>query len=155
MDTEMELHYEEFNAPGNDKVRVKSMRIIPIFDKADEPVTVKTPVDIEFEFWNYVDTVPINLSMHVYTPTEECVFNVGTESKILSKGVHKGTCKIPANFLNDGNFKITMMIVAEASYALYNFDKGLTLEIHEDRGATAWSGKWPGVVRPQMPFYLD
>jgi lipopolysaccharide transport system ATP-binding protein len=155
MDSELEREYEELTAPGNDKIKVKSMRIQPISNHKEEPITVKTPIDIEFEFWNYVDNVPINLSMHVYTPAEECVFNVGTESKILSKGLHKGVCKIPAHLLNDGIFKVTMMIVAESSYALYNFDKGLTLEIQENRSSSAWSGKWPGVVRPQMPFSLD
>ena len=155
MDSEMEIHYEETSAPGNEKVRVKSMRIVPYLSHENIPITVNTPLDIEFEFWNYQDIVPINLSMHVYTNTEECVFNVGTASKYLSTGLHKGICKIPPNLLNDGVFNITMMIVGDASYPIYNFDKGLSLEIHEERSASGWSGKWPGVVRPQMPFSLD
>ena len=152
---ELEQRYEETSAPGNDKVRIKSMRINPLLGQVDEPITIKTPIDIEFEFWNYKDDVPINLSMHVYTPTEECVFNVGTEVKILSKGLHRGICKIPSHLLNDGVFKITMMIVADGSHPLFNYDTGLTLEIQENRMASAWSGKWPGIVRPKMPFYFD
>ena len=155
MDSEMEIHYEESSAPGNEKVRIKSMRIVPYLNQENIPITVNTPLDIEFEFWNYQDIVSINLSMHVYTNTEECVFNVGTVSKHLSTGLHKGICKIPANLLNDGVFNITMMIVGDSSYPIYNFEKGLTLEIHEERSASGWSGKWPGVVRPQMPFSLD
>jgi lipopolysaccharide transport system ATP-binding protein len=155
MDSEMEIHYEETLAPGNEKVRVKSMRIVPYLSHENIPITVNTPLDIEFEFWNYQDIVPINLSMHVYTNTEECVFNVATASKYLSTGLHKGICKIPPNLLNDGVFNITMMIVGDASYPIYNFDKGLSLEIHEERSASGWSGKWPGLVRPQMPFSLD
>ena len=75
--------------------------------------------------------------------------------KILSKGLHRGICKIPSHLLNDGVFKITMMIVADGSHPLFNYDTGLTLEIQENRIASAWSGKWPGIVRPKMPFYFD
>src|SRR5258705_12361886 len=123
MDSEMEVYYQEASAPGNDKVRVKSMRIVPLLNIEDAHITINTPLEVEFEFWNYQDKVPVNLSMHVYTTTEECVFNVGTESKYLSIGLHKGICKIPANLMNDGVFKITMMIVGDASYPLYNFEK--------------------------------
>lgn len=152
---ELELSYDEFTGPGNNQVRVKGMKIIPKLNKNEDAVTIKTPIDIEFEFWNYEENISINLSMHVYTIAEECVFNVGTESKRLARGIHKGVCNIPANLMNDGIYKITMMIVGESSYALYNFDKGITLEINESRSSSAWNGKWPGVIRPQIPFFLD
>lgn len=152
---EMEVGFEKDNAPGNEKVRVKSMKIIPLRQRVGEPVTIKTPINVEFEFWNFTTDIPVNLSMHVYTHGEECVFNVGTESKRLPTGLHKGVCNIPSHLLNDGIYTITMMIVADASYALYNFDQGLTVEIHEDRAMSGWSGKYPGVVRPQMPFSLE
>lgn len=151
----MQVDFDTANAPGNEKVRVKSMKIVPLRQRDDEPVTIRTPIDVEFEFWNFATDISINLSMHVYTQNEECVFNVGTESKLLSAGLHKGVCKIPSYLLNDGIYTITMMLVGNSSYALYNFDEGLTLEINEERAKSGWSGKWPGIVRPQMPFSLD
>ncbi|MBJ6119784.1 ABC transporter ATP-binding protein [Pontibacter sp. BT310] len=141
-------------APGNDAVKLKRIEIVPILDLPHAPITVETPIDVEFEFWNYVDDKPINLSLHLYTMNNECVFNVGSESMYLTKGVHKGVCRIPEHLLNDGSYSISMMIVAERSYALYNFEDVVMFEVHENRAPSGWHGKRPGFVRPKLDFKL-
>lgn len=141
-------------APGNELVKMKRIEIVPKLANIDEPITVHTAIDIEFEFWNYTEDIPINLSMHLYTINGECIFNVGTESKKLSNGLHKSTCEIPANLLNDGIYSISMMIVGESSYAIYNFEEAVNFEVTENRAGSTWHGKWPGLVRPKLRFTL-
>jgi lipopolysaccharide transport system ATP-binding protein len=142
-------------APGNEFVKIKRMELVPKFLSGSSAVTVKTPVDIEFEFWNYVTDKPINLSMHVYTNDGVCVFNWGSESKLLKKGINRGICRIPEDLLNSNVYFITMMIVSDASKVLYNFEDGLLLEVNEDRMKSGWHGKWPGLVRPNLNFTLE
>ncbi|MEO6731349.1 MAG: ABC transporter ATP-binding protein [Ferruginibacter sp.] len=141
-------------APGNDLVKMKRIEIVPKLLNIDEPITVYTAIDIEFEFWNYSADTSLNLSMHLYTINGECIFNVGTESKKLSIGLHKSTCEIPANLLNDGIYSISMMIVGESSYPIYNFEDAVNFEVTENRAGSNWHGKWPGLVRPKLRFTL-
>jgi lipopolysaccharide transport system ATP-binding protein len=142
-------------APGNEFVKIKRLEAVPNFLNESNSITVNTPVNIEFEFWNYVTDKPINLSMHVYANDGVCVFNWGSESKYLTKGIQKGICRIPGSLLNSNVYIITMMIVAEASYPLFNFEEGILLEVHEDRIKSGWHGKWPGLLRPNLNFTLE
>ena len=145
---------EPTDAPGNDKVKMKRIEIMPKLADTNEPITIFTPINIEFEFWNYVEDIPINLSLHLFTIHTECVFNVGTPSLKLTRGLHKGICEIPANLLNDGIYSISMMVVGEASYSLYYFEHVVNFEVTEKREASNWHGKHPGFVRPQLNFSL-
>ena len=141
-------------APGNDKVKMKRIEVLPGLSNIDEPITIHTPIIIEFEFWNYAEGVSINLSMHLYTINGECVFNVGSPATKLSKGLHKGVCEIPGNLLNDGLYTVSMMVVGEGAYALYNFEDTVSFEVTEKRAGSNWHGKHPGFVRPQLNFTL-
>jgi lipopolysaccharide transport system ATP-binding protein len=140
------------NAPGNNIVRVKRLEVCPRIE--NEPITIHTPIDIEFEFWNNKEGARINLSMALYTINEECVFNVVTDSKVLSKGIHKGICSIPANLLNDNNYTVSMMLVENRSVPLFFYEKAVAFEVNENRTGGGWHGKWPGVVRPNLNFQL-
>ena len=141
-------------APGNDYIKMKRIEIVPRLSSPDEPITIDTALDVEFEFWNYVEDKPINLSLHLYTMNNECVFNVHTESKYLGSGLRRSVCRIPSHFLNDGYYYISMMVVAERSYPLFNFEEAVTFEVHENRAASGWHGKMPGFIRPKLDFFL-
>lgn len=145
---------EPAEAPGNDKVKMKRIEVVPKLANPNDPITIFTPIDIEFEFWNYVDDIPLNLSLHLFTIHAECIFNVGSSSVKLTKGLHKGICEIPANLLNDGIYSISMMVVGEASYSLYYFEDTVNFEVTEKREGSNWHGKHPGFVRPQLNFSL-
>jgi lipopolysaccharide transport system ATP-binding protein len=149
----MKQFYEsEAIAPGNDKIKLRRIEIIPLLANVKDPITIHTAINVEFEFWNYVEDVPINLSLHLNGLNGECIFNVGTESRKLSKGLHKGICEIPANLLNDGIFNISMMVVGEVSYALFYFQELVSFEVIENRVGSLWHGKHPGFVRPHLNF---
>jgi lipopolysaccharide transport system ATP-binding protein len=141
-------------APGNEAIKMKGIEVIPILAHIDDPITIHTPLNVIFDFWNYTKDIPINLSMHLYTINGECVFNVVTPSIKLSQGLHKGVCEIPGDLLNDGIYYVSMMVVGEASYALYNFEEMVGFEVTEKRIGSNWHGKHPGFVRPQLKFTL-
>jgi len=94
------------------------------------------------------------LSLVLNTITDECVFNVGTEVKYLKEGLHKGICHIPGNLLNDGIYKISMMIVGERSYSIFYYEDSISFEVIENRQISGWHGKWIGFVRPKLEFEL-
>jgi lipopolysaccharide transport system ATP-binding protein len=139
-------------APGNDKVRLKSIKLIPEYLHNQKHIDVRTPFKVQIEVWNMMDNVNLNLSLHLNSLTGECIFNIGTESKPFEKGIIHAECEIPADFLNDGSYSISFMVVKDTSNAIYNFEEALIFEIEDYREGTSWYGKWPGYVRPKINF---
>ena len=152
----MEQVFEDAaTAPGNESVKVKRIAACPVKANLFDPVTVETQIDIEFEFWNFEADKEVNLSLVLNTITDECVFNVATEAKFIGKGLHKGVCHIPGNLLNDGIYKVSMMIVGERSYSLFYFQDAISFEINENRETSGWHGKWIGLIRPKLEFTME
>ncbi|GGB90758.1 ABC transporter ATP-binding protein [Dyadobacter sediminis] len=151
----LEKHWDNIeSAPGNDQVRIKSFRLIPEYQDDLHHIDVRTPVSFEFEFWNLIEEANLNLSMHLYTFTGECIFNVGTQSESFAKGLVSGKCELPGNFLNDGSYVVSMMIVKDTSTVLYNMEEALVFDIEDYRENVTWYGKWPGYIRPQLNFSI-
>ena len=64
---------DKLNAPGDERVRLRSVRVIPQTDPG-EPITVHTPLQIEFTYWNYVPDATLNVSMILNSMEEICAF---------------------------------------------------------------------------------
>ncbi|NIJ53347.1 ABC transporter ATP-binding protein [Dyadobacter arcticus] len=151
----LDKHWDNIeNAPGTDQVRVKRFKIFPEYQDDLNHIDVRTPINFQFEFWNLVEGANINLSMHLYTFTGECIFNVGTQSEPFAKGLVSGVCEIPGNFLNDGSYVVSMMIVRDTSTVLYNMEEALVFDVEDYRENVTWYGKWPGYIRPQLNFSI-
>jgi len=151
----LEKHWDTVDeAPGNDQVRIKSFKLLPEYQENLSHIDVRTPMNFQFEFWNMEEGANLNLSMHLYTFTGECIFNVGTQSEPFGKGLVRGTCEIPGNFLNDGSYVVSMMIVKDTSTVLYNMEEALIFDIEDFRENVTWYGKWPGYIRPQLNFSI-
>ncbi len=135
-------------APGNDLVRIKNIEIVPDLVNESKIIDVRTSLKVNFEFWNMLDTAQLNLSIFLYNMTGECVFNIGSQAKTFSSGLVKGVLEIPGNFLNDGSYYISVMIVKDASDPIYFMEDAISFDIADFREGTNWYGKWPGAVRP-------
>lgn len=151
--TELEAVYTSpEEAPGNDKIRLKSIRIVPNYVDSQRHLDIRTSFKVKIEFWNMLDEANLNISLHLNSLTGECIFNIGTESKAFKKGIITAECDIPNNFLNDGSYSISFMVVKDTALPLFNFEEALIFEIEDYREGMAWYGKWPGYIRPKIDF---
>ena len=141
------------SAPGNTQVKIRRIEVCPLLENVSDPITVRTAINIEFEFWNYVEDASLNLSMAIYTIMEECVFVAASNVKQTGKGLLSAVCTIPADLLNDGIYQISMLVV-DNGVPVYNFVNIVGFEVNEDRDASVWHGKWPGLLRPKLEFKL-
>lgn len=135
-------------APGNELVRIKSVKLMPQFADNSDVIDVRTPLDIDFEFWNLKAGQEINLSFHLYNIKGECIMAIASASSKLEKGIAKGLLSIPGNFLNDGSYYISAMIVKNKSEIIFNLDELLNFTVEDYRENTSWFGNWVGAVRP-------
>jgi lipopolysaccharide transport system ATP-binding protein len=139
-------------APGNTLARLKSIKLVPDFIDNQKHIDVRTPFKIQIEFWNMMEGANLNISLHLNSLTGECIFNIGTLSQTFEKGIITAECEIPGNYLNDGSYSISFMVVKDTSTLIYNFEEALIFEIGDYREGTSWYGKWPGYVRPKIDF---
>ena len=140
-------------APGNEHIRLKKIELIPRLKKKDAVVDIRTPLTVKFELWNFDDAVNLMAGLHLFTLSDECIFDVPTEPEIYYKGIIKGVCEIPGNFLNDGAYYLSLIITKDTSKMLYYFEQILSFEV-EDYREVAWYGKWMGYVRPKFNFSM-
>lgn len=140
------------SAPGNKSVRLHSVKISYEGEAAGENLTVASPVEMEFEFWNFEQNALLNFSVVLYDNQEVCIFNTGSSAKVYPKGLVKGTCHIPGNFLNDGVYRVRLLIVRDKSAALIDLDNVAIFEMHDIEREGAWYGKWIGAVRPTLKW---
>jgi lipopolysaccharide transport system ATP-binding protein len=148
-----EQYFSNFSeAPGNDIVRLKSCALVPNLFEGQTYMDVRNSFTLTIEFWNTLNNQNLNISLHVYASTGECIFNISTPAINCQLGIIKAKTEIPANFMNDGNYVISFMIVKDKSIVLHNFEEIFNFEIADHRMDTTWYGKWPGYVRPNFDF---
>ena len=137
-------------APGNEKIRLHSVKIT--YEGADkgESLVVTDPLSMEFEFWNNEQGVQLNFSVVLYDNQDICIFNTASEAKIYPSGKVKGVCYLPGNLLNDGIYRVRLLIVKDQSVALIDIDNVATFEVLDIEREGAWYGKWIGAVRPKL-----
>ena len=144
---------QEWNQPGDGpgdngifarRVELKSETEL----SSGAQLTTKTPLKIEYEFWNEHPEAKLNLSVFLYSMTGECVFNLANNGQVYSKGIISSELSIPGEFLNDGSYYISLMVVQDESKPLFFFEEALQFDIQDFREDAEWLGKWPGTVRP-------
>ena len=140
------------SAPGNKDVRLHSVKISYEGEASGESLTVALPVDFEFEFWNFEQNALLNFSVVLYDNQDVCIFNTASPAKIFPNGIVKGSCHIPGNFLNDGVYRVRLLIVKDVSVALIDLDNVAIFEVHDIERKGAWYGKWIGAVRPTFKW---
>ncbi|MCY7349161.1 MAG: polysaccharide ABC transporter ATP-binding protein [Cytophagaceae bacterium] len=142
-------------APGNDQVRLKLVEVVPAYLGKQSRIDTRTPITIRFEFWNLMKQADLNLSLHFNSVTGETVFNIATPILSSRQGIVRAETQIPGNFLNDGVYTLSIMIVKDMTAPILVIPETVTLEIEDFRENVAWYGKWPGAVRPRLPFTIE
>lgn len=139
------------NAPGNERVRIHSARLRLPSANGEQAISIETPLELEFEFWNYFSDAVLNFTMHLFTVEGTYVFATCSKVGPRQRGLIREVVKIPPDFLNDGVYNVAIQVV-EDSTSLYYHPEILVFEVQDTARNGAWFGKWPGVVRPKLEW---
>jgi lipopolysaccharide transport system ATP-binding protein len=142
---------DELTAPGDERVRLRSVRVIPQADPG-EPITVHTPLQIEFTYWNYVPDATLNVSMILNTLEEVCVFVSVSDFAARPVGLVRHTVEIPGNFLNADSYYVNLWIVKDASVGILLKENAVAFEVVEGEVVGHWYGRILGAVRPKLKW---
>lgn len=143
--------WNEDSAPGDDKVRLHRVSITPLGQGADEPITVKTAIEINAAFWNYLPGAVLSFSIVLYNRAGVAIFNTGSGGQSFPVGLVRGSFVIPGDFLNDDIYTIRLLLVQDSTVLLDLHDL-VVFEVHDTERQSRWYGKWIGAVRPTFKW---
>jgi lipopolysaccharide transport system ATP-binding protein len=143
------------SAPGNQAVRIKRVELIPDYPDGGNIIDIRTALKLELEFWyEPPPSSDLIVGIHLFNLAGDCIFDVSSPRASLERGLVSGGCLIPANFLNDGSYYISIVFVSNTTFRLFYFESCLSFQVADYRENTAWYGKWIGHVRPDFKVTL-
>ena len=149
-------------APGNDKVRLHRVCVRPAEGPASGSINIRTPYVIEFDYWNLVPEARLDLSFHLYNEQGIMVFNHNTylesswHGRPRPKGLFRSACFIPGDLMNDGEYKVNLVVSSDQALAIYKHADLLAFTVLDaPEMRNAWYGRWPGAVRPNLQWRTE
>lgn len=151
--TTTEIVYENpAEAPGNDAVRLRRAAVRPLSGDESGCITVRTPLLIEFEVWNFKAGLRFNCGFNLYNEYGVHVFSTGTvDFDSHPPGLIRVACEIPGDLLNKGMHRIEFFVMLSESEIPLVCPDLLAFEVADSlilRGG--YYGEWPGAVRPKV-----
>ena len=143
-------------APGNEIIRMKSIKIAPTHASSSAYITVRTPVQLECEFWCLQDHFNININVRLHTVNGECVFDLGSPTINAAKAVLVLNSVIPGDLLNNATYFVSLAVIKNNSVPLFEFSESISFDVEDVREGMHYFGTWPGIIRPQIDssFYI-
>jgi lipopolysaccharide transport system ATP-binding protein len=150
-------------APGDDVTKLVAVRIISEGGvKGDVPIDKELVVEIEYDVFKG----GVQLMTAVYLTTASGIGVLSslnapsaclTEDEWFAKprpvGRYRSRCLLPANFLNDGPYRVTPVLVSEGMYTHVNANQAVEFVVHETGAMRKeFRATWLGVVRPRMEW---
>jgi lipopolysaccharide transport system ATP-binding protein len=149
-DVTMERVWQEpGSAPGNAIARLHSVRILYDGKNTAANITVSTALEVEMACWNFEAGAQLNFSVVLYDSHDVCIFNTLSPPQCYPAGMIHGSFGIPGDLLNNGMYRLRVLVVKDQGNALIDVDNAATFEVHDSRDVD-WYGKWTGAVRPKL-----
>lgn len=149
-------------APGNRQVRFRLIRASPPGADQNAQINLDTPIELIFEYWNLVAGAHLNLSLHLVDERGVVAFNTAPtrepnwHTRPFPKGLFRSSCIIPARLLNDGTYRVDLLVVRDQSTVVYRDEQAVVFTVRDvPEPGRAWHGDWPGVVRPELTWRTE
>ncbi|MDE2060230.1 MAG: ATP-binding cassette domain-containing protein [candidate division NC10 bacterium] len=147
-------------APGNDKIRLHRIAVVP--EGSAHLIDLTTSFRVEIEYWNLTPLTRLHIDLCLYTLEDSPVFETLSwkephwHDKPFPSGLFRSTCHIPGDLLNEGTYRIRVLFVDDCSRKLYDNHEATTFAVHEMAGRQdLWYGKFIGPVRPQLQWETE
>ena len=149
-------------APGDDLVRLRSVRVVRADGSSADYIDVREPVGIEIAFRVLSDGPPILPKLKV-SAAGRIAFNAmdidARWHEPTEPGEYVATAWIPGNFLNEGLVTVDPAICSIDSPKLYHHAsvwQAVSFHVQDpgegDSARGLFTGQWRGVVRPLLEW---
>jgi lipopolysaccharide transport system ATP-binding protein len=149
-------------APGNDKVRLCRVCVRPEDGEPSDPITMRTPIIMEFEYWNLVQGACLHLNFQLITDQGIVAFasnpidQYGWHGNPSPIGLFCSKCYIPGDLLKAGQYRLRLSIIKDDSYIVYQHEDALVFDVQDCAEVRrGWYGEMVGIVRPLLKWTTE
>jgi lipopolysaccharide transport system ATP-binding protein len=149
-------------APGNDKIRLRRVCLRPEKSEPSDPITMRTPIVIEFEFWNLVPETRLILNFQLLNEQGIVAFasnptdQTGWHGHPSPRGLFRSRCYIPGDLLKAGQYRVLLSVIKDDSYVIYKHEDALVFEVQDSAELRrGWYGEMVGIVRPLLRWTTE
>lgn len=155
------------DAPGDDTVRLRSVRVRSVDGNTCSSIDIREPVGIELQYEVLNDGELLAPGIQLYNDSGTLVFVAYDQSEPWRRrprpaGTYRSVVWIPGNFLSDCGYALSSTIVTMSpSEPIVHCleDNSVAFRVVESlEGATArgdYGGRMPGVVRPLLEWTTE
>lgn len=147
-------------APGNSRIRLHRVRVLPKDGHPTHPIDVRTPFVLEFEYWSLEPGDTPVLEVNLLNEKNILLFSVrraGGQAREgqASPGLYRDSCHVPGDILNNGWYRIGLRVYEELQ-PMFRYDDILSFQVWdapETKGDGL--GEWRGIVRPAIDWHTE
>ncbi|HLM55418.1 MAG TPA: ABC transporter ATP-binding protein [Pyrinomonadaceae bacterium] len=153
-------------APGNDKVRLRAVRIVS-GGEVTADVDIQKETRVEIEFWNLKPDSRIAVGIHLLDKMGSGVLssaNMHSANLVRDEwfdrphpvGLYRTVCTLPGNFLNEGVYYINAVLLTNVIDIEVIVNEAVSFNVHESGAMRKeYGGYWLGVVRPKLAWQSE
>jgi len=115
-------------------------------------VHIDKPLAVQYDFEVLRAGLNVSTSIHLHDKYGTCVLASGTGPRVLESGWYRHSCVFPANFLNDGRYTISILLISDITRFEVSVPEALSFVVHEAKGREGWLGEVIGCIRPHLQW---
>ncbi len=150
------------DAPGNEIARLRRVRVFDEKDNKDSAFDIRRPVFVEITYQVLQNEQILMPSFEIYNEESVCVFTSNDldktwRNKPRTKGIYTSTARIPANFLAEGNFFVSVSLATYEPLNVHFAERDAVAfliidSLDGDSARGDFGGQINGVVRPILDW---
>jgi lipopolysaccharide transport system ATP-binding protein len=150
-------------APGDDRVRMRAVRLLDEHHSPIAEVEIRQPVWLEVEYWNLTDDPLFRPSTYIHVRNTEGVFlfaswdtnNLAWRTTPRGRGLVRVRCEFPGNFFAEGGVVVSAGVTSIKPIVYHAAEDDVVAFHVVDRSSGdgvrgEWAGDFPGVLRPML-----
>jgi homopolymeric O-antigen transport system ATP-binding protein len=156
--------HDPSDAPGDERARLAAVRVVSNRGH-DGEVDISKEFAIEVDYWNLQPRGKRLVSIHLTNASDVCVLTSGNTPSVCLKpdpwfsreypvGRFRTTCHIPGNFLNDGEYRVSVFLNVRGAADNIAIVRDAVTFMVVDTGEMRkeYTGTWLGCVRPKLDW---
>lgn len=154
-------------APGNEIVRLCSVRVLDESGNVSDTIDIRKPAMIEIEYYNFPNDRLPYAGIQLFDENDVCLFASGDFSNVdwrcksrRFEGKVKSICIIPGNFLSEGLKRVIIgLATLNPNEVLAMEQDAVSFMVVDHSGGDGargeFVGHFPGVMRPLLNWKVD
>lgn len=157
--------HDSEDAPGNEIARLRGVRVIGENEKSDSAFDIRRPIFVEISYEVLRENQILMPNFQLYNDQGICVFTTidldrNWRTNPRTKGFYKSRAEIPANFLAEGNFFVSVSAATFEPLVTHFNERDAVAFIVTDSldGNSArgdFAGQMDGVIRPILDWKTE